>query len=149
MRFLKKLIVGLAIILEIMFSMIGNTKVFAAPTTEEIILSQINEVRAKQGLSSLTLSKGLTASASIRAKESSYFFSHQRPDGSDWYTVDGKSLGENLYKGGEDFNPSEWVVSSWIASPSHLEVLTMDYVSQAGIGIYFENGTYYITLEVA
>ena len=149
MRFLKKSMFGLAIVLEILFSAIGNTQVFAAPTTEEVILSQINEVREKQGLSALTLSSGMTRSASIRAKESSYFFSHKRPDGTDWYTVDGISLGENLYKGGEEFDPGEWVVSSWISSPSHLEVLMMDYVSQAGIGIYLENGTYYITLEVA
>lgn len=149
MRFLKKSMFGLAIVLEVLFSAIGNTQVFAAPTIEETILSQINEVRAKQGLSALTLSKGMTRSASIRAEESSYFFSHQRPDGSDWYTVDGKSLGENLYKGDKDYNPSEWVVSSWVASPSHYEVLTLDYVSQAGIGVYIENGTYYVTLEVA
>ena len=74
MRFLKKSMFGLAIVLEILFSAIGNTQVFAAPTTEEVILSQINEVREKQGLSALTLSSGMTKSASIRAKESSYFF---------------------------------------------------------------------------
>ena len=56
----------------------------------------INADRNAVGLSSLSVSSTLTDGAAIRAVEITELFSHTRPDGSDWSTVNDSVYGENI-----------------------------------------------------
>jgi len=67
-------------------------------------LNQVNAMRTAQGLNALTWNGGLETAAQIRAQELPSAFSHTRPDGSEWWTVNGNlCYGENLARG---FNSS-------------------------------------------
>ena len=60
----------------------------------------VNAKRQEAGLSALTWNSGLEQASSVRAVEASQSFSHTRPDGSDWWTVNSNLMyGENLAKG--------------------------------------------------
>ena len=147
-NFLKKVTRVAVLCAAFITVMAANTKTFAAPTTEEVILSQINTVRAQRGLSELKADAELARAAQVRASESASVYSHTRPDNSAWYTVSAKTYGENLYKGDQFYDPQQLCVSMWTDSPSHYEVMMMSEVSQAGVGVVNVNGTYYIALEV-
>ena len=60
----------------------------AAPTPCDMeVLRPINEQRAARGLCELIMDSRINEAAAIRAEETSRFFSHDRPDGSDCLTV--------------------------------------------------------------
>ena len=149
MKNLRKMIVGLFALMEVVLSMAYNTQVFAAPTIEETILMQVNNVREERGLKKLSVNAELTKAAKTRANESSLFYSHTRPNGSEWYTVNNTAMGETLYRGNESFDPNAYVVSMWKDSKVHYEIMTMPDISSAGIAVYYENGTYYVAMVVA
>ena len=108
-------------------------------------LDAINAERAKVGLSALSRTSELAAAATVRAQEQEKLFSHTRPDGSDWWTVDSRvCYGENLAR---DYTTAETVVAAWMASPTHKEVMLDDYKT-CGIGVYVTaSGTTYIAAE--
>ena len=108
-------------------------------------LDLVNQERAAAGLSALSWSNGLAAAASVRAKEIVTVFSHTRPDGSDWWTVDGNIMfGENL---AEFYNTPESVVQAWMNSPTHrANILEGEYLT-CGISIYEVNGDWYWAQE--
>ena len=109
-----------------------------------VILNNINNVRAAAGLGSLAQTNELMAAATIRAKEQVQNFSHTRPNGSEWYTVDSSvCYGECLSKG---YNENE-VTNAWMTSPTHKAVIMDINYKTFGVGIYEENGIYYIALE--
>ena len=63
-------------------------------------LALVNAKRAENGLAELTWSNGLESCAMVRAQEAASKFSHTRPNGRDWYTVNSELMwGENLAKG--------------------------------------------------
>lgn len=149
MKIFKKVVVGLLLSV-VLFSLPVNSVVLKAnPTPEETMLSQINMIRVERGLNELTFSEDLKKGADIRVKESSSFFSHTRPDGTPWYTVDDITMGENLYKGAEQYALTAYVVEMWEKSPSHLDVMTSDFIQHAAISVCYVNGYYYVCLEVA
>ena len=101
----------------------------------------INEERAKAGLDELEWDINLESVASVRAKECSQKFSHTRPNGSQWYTVNSKIQGgENLAYG---FDNAEDVVDAWMESPTHRDNILYDEFEKSAISIYEEDGTYY------
>ena len=109
-----------------------------------MILDNINTQRLAAGLGSLIQTNELLAAATIRAKEQEQLFSHTRPNGSDWYTVDSSCCyGECLSKG---YNEHE-VMNAWMNSPTHKAVIMDGSYKNAGIGIYQNNGICYIALE--
>lgn len=90
-----------------------------AGTVEYELFILVNNERAANGLNPLSWSGGLADCASVRANEASTCFSHTRPDGSDWYTVNPSIMyGENLAAGQDN---AQWVFNDWMASPSHRE----------------------------
>ena len=111
----------------------------------ETILTAINAERANAGLPALMRTSELAAAATVRAKEQEQLFSHTRPNGSDWWTVDSRvCYGENLAK---NYTTAETVVAAWMASPTHKEVMLNDYKT-CGIGVYVAtNGNTYIAAE--
>ena len=109
------------------------------------ILDNINAERAKVGLPALARTSELAAAAIVRAQEQEQLFSHTRPNGSDWWTVDSRvCYGENLAR---DYTTAEGVVAAWMASPTHKEVMLDDYKT-CGIGVYVTpGGTTFIAAE--
>jgi uncharacterized protein YkwD len=111
------------------------------------ILQLINARRTENGASALLEHSEIKKLADIRARESSEYFSHKRPDGSSCstiysdYSITYVSIGENLAFG---YSSPESLVAAWMASESHRQnILCGDFV-YTGIGIYIDsNGTAY------
>ena len=63
------------------------------PYTPEKAYEELNAYRASNGLAAYTIYSDLETCAQIRAQELSKAFSHTRPNGSSWYTVNAKIMG--------------------------------------------------------
>ena len=67
------------------------------PYTPEKAYEELNAYRASNGLAACTIYSDLETCAQIRAQELSKAFSHTRPNGSSWYTVNTKIMsGETI-----------------------------------------------------
>ncbi len=55
---------------------------------EKAIFDKVNAIRIENNLNPLDENTELKNAANVRATEITLNFSHTRPDGSDWYTVD-------------------------------------------------------------
>ncbi len=94
-------------------------------TVEYELFILINNERAAHGLAPLSWSGSLADCAYIRASEAVDCFSHTRPDGSDWYTVNPSIMyGENLATGQET---AQQVFNDWMASPEHRDNILGPY----------------------
>ena len=77
----------------------------------------VNEVRENTGLQPLVWDSNLESTSDVRAKEIEAKFSHTRPNGSPWYTVNSDIMGgENLAFG---YNNASDVMDGWMNSPTH------------------------------
>lgn len=104
------------------------------------VVALVNQERVNAGLSELSVSSGLSTGAMIRAEELVTSFSHARPDGSSWTTVSSEASGENIAKG--QANPTS-VMSSWMNSSGHKANILNSNFTKIGVGVYYDNGTYY------
>ena len=103
------------------------------------VLNMMNQQRAAQGLASLAWSDALTNAAQVRANEIVDVFSHTRPNGSAFWTVDSNvQYGENLAK---LYQSADSVYQAWMNSPTHAaNIMDGGYktvgiaISQAGDG---------------
>ena len=111
------------------------------------LFNLVNDARAEQGLQPLSWSSALAADAAVRAQEITVSFSHTRPDGSDWWTVDpDRMYGENLASGQQS---AQEVFNSWWASPGHKANILGDYTT-CGFALYYggdAGSTYYWVQE--
>ncbi len=109
-------------------------------------LDAVNEQRSANGLGTLSWSGNLESAASVRAQESSVVFSHTRPNGRPWYTVNSRVQGgENLAYG---FDDASSALSAWMASPTHRENILWDEFTTCAIAIYeADDGTLYWAQE--
>ena len=105
----------------------------------------VNAKRQEAGLGALTWNSGLEQASAVRAVEASQSFSHTRPDGSDWWTVNSNLMyGENLAKG---YASAQAAVDAWLASPTHkANIMDVEFVSGA-IAIHVVNGQWYWAQE--
>lgn len=104
----------------------------------------VNEWRAENGLGALAVDESMSDSANVRARESSEVWSHTRPDGSDWWTVDARLYGENL---GYGYSSASELVGAWIASPSHNANLLGNF-STVCVSTYVDaNGVEFVAQE--
>lgn len=111
------------------------------------VVRLVNQHRASYGLSALSASDAaLMKAADKRAEEQATLFSHTRPNGSTWSTVLGeygvsyRNAGENVAYG--QSTPAE-VVNAWMNSEGHrANILNADF-SNIGVGVHYQNGTYY------
>ena len=106
----------------------------------------VNQKRTAAGLGALAKSEALTNAARVRASEIEGTFSHSRPNGSAWYTVDSSVMfGENLAK---LYYTGESVVDAWMASPTHAANIMDGNFKTVGIAIYqASNGNWYWAQE--
>lgn len=107
-----------------------STTGFAQNNTEAEVIAKVNQIRVANGLNSLRYDASLEGAADVRANESTVRFSHTRPDGSDWYTVNPDLMyGENLADG---YTTADAVVNAWMASPAHkANILKSDFTTVA------------------
>lgn len=111
------------------------------------VLSLVNKERKKRKLKSLSMPKSLLEYANGRAAETSIYFSHTRPDGSDCLAKSSYS-GENIALGSP--TPKE-VVKNWMNSSGHRRNILNPNFNSIGIGC-FQNidskgtatGTYWV-----
>lgn len=128
-----------------MVPLAGTANSGALGTMAKQALDQVNVVRAASGLPALKWNAGLETAAKVRASELPQSFSHTRPNGSDWWTVDGNlCYGENLAM---DYYSAGEAVSAWQASPTHNANLLDGGFRSCAIAIYENNGTYYWAQE--
>ena len=104
------------------------------------VLNIVNQRRAENGLSPLTMDKDLLDAAMLRAAEITIKFSHTRPSGQSCDTVSYKVYGENIAYG---YGTPDDVMRAWMNSTGHREnILTVDYTS-IGVGCFYKDGIYY------
>lgn len=104
------------------------------------VLDKVNEQRAANGLSKLTMDKDLLDIAMFRACETSVFWGHDRPDGTSCFTASTKMYGENIAMGYAD---ADKVMNGWMNSEGHRNnILGANYKS-IGIGCVTVNGGVY------
>ena len=96
--------------------------------------SLINEMREDAGLDTLDWDLNLETCADVRAEESADVFSHTRPGGRAWNTVNSEIQGgENLAYG---FYDAQSVVDAWEDSPTHYENMMYPDFTKGAISIY-------------
>ena len=118
----------------------------AALAAASAAFSLVNQKRSAAGLGSLTWSDKLTSAAMVRAQEIVSSFSHNRPNGSAWYTVDSSVMyGENLAK---LYYTGDSVVDAWMASPTHAANIMDGGFKTVGIAVYqADNGNWFWAQE--
>ena len=106
----------------------------------------VNSVRAANGLPALVWDNNLESTSAVRAQECSVSFSHTRPNGRPWYTVNSSIMGgENLAYGYYDANSA---VNAWMDSPTHRENILWPEFTRIAISLYAaDDGTYYWAQE--
>ncbi|MBO5210229.1 MAG: hypothetical protein J6B68_12955 [Lachnospiraceae bacterium] len=124
----------------------GNTvSADSIPHDASLVLSKVNHERKAIGLPELTWNSELAAAAEVRAKEITTVFSHTRPDGSNWWTVNEKAVyGENLAKG---YQSADDVMKAWMASPEHKDNILYPGFTKIGIAVYKVDGQWYWAQE--
>lgn len=108
--------------------------------------NQVNEIRASYGVQKLAWDMNLEATSNVRAMECASSFSHTRPNGQAWYTVNSQIMGgENLAFGYSDPNSA---TEAWVASPTHFDNIIYPEFTSLAISIYVDpSGTWYWAQE--
>jgi len=102
---------------------------------------QINEKRAAAGLGALVWNDGLEQASAVRAVEASQLWSHDRPNGTEYWTVNSALVyGENLAKG---FSDASSAVNAWMNSPTHKDNILYGPFRTAAIAIQVVNGQWF------
>ncbi len=109
-------------------------------------VNKLNKVRQEYGLSELKWTDSLNVASMIRAKECSVKWSHTRPNGQDYWTVDSKHVyGENLAYG---YETADAAISAWMGSPSHRDNILYSEFKTIALAVYkAEDGNYYWATE--
>ena len=96
-----------------------------------------NYYRSQYGAGTLTLDSTLCDAAATRAREIASYFSHTRPDGSQWYTVSSLAHGENIIMGtGMD---ADRAMTDWMNSQGHRDNILDGSYGTLGVG-YYQSG---------
>ncbi|WP_029200352.1 CAP domain-containing protein [Oribacterium sp. NK2B42] len=133
------------IFVAIFFAVMMTLTSFAQTDLEAQALAKVNEIRIANGLSAVQYSASLETTSVVRANEITTKFSHTRPDGSDWYTVNADlQYGENLAEG---YNTADEVVNAWMASPTHKANILKPDFNTCAISTTTQNGRTYWAQE--
>lgn len=112
----------------------------------EQVAKLVNQERAKNGLSQLTLDSQLCAAAEVRAREAAQSFSHTRPNGSSCFTalreagISYRGAGENIAYGQR--TPAA-VMQDWLNSPGHRANILKASYTKIGVGYVVIGGVPY------
>lgn len=120
------------------------------PQSEEEVLAEecfirLNDYRKQMGVKELGWNDRLAEDAKVRAGECVSLFSHTRPDGQKWYSLDTEMMyGENLAK---NYFDSESVMKAWAASPGHNANMLDDAFTLCGIAVVKDGNHIYWAQE--
>lgn len=108
---------------------------------------KLNDERKKNNLVPLKWSDRLEKDAAVRASEVSKKWSHKRPDGSDYWSVDSDFVyGESISKG---FRTADAAIDSWMKSDTHRSsLLDAEYISAAIFVYQAKDGNWYWVVEL-
>lgn len=138
------------LVFSFMFYFIGcnaqfTSKAFDKQGEAEAMLVLVNKERAKYNLKPLKLYPYACQKASIRAKEISTLFSHERPNGTKCFTVLGdikySKLAENIA-----MNYSRTVdeaMNQWMNSEGHRSNILNPDLTHIGVSMYKSGNAYY------
>lgn len=134
----------------------GTTRVMVAGVQRfdyaREVYREVNAVRKKRGLSPLGKSRRLGVMAMQRAAEISLYYSHTRPNGREWSTINGAIIrgrpcsytwsryGENIARG--QASPCA-VMTGWMESEGHRANILSPRYTQAGMGCFERDGVLY------
>ncbi len=106
------------------------------------VLELVNEIRVKNGLSALVMTKKLEDAAMLRAAELTVSFSHTRPNGQKYNTAFEWTIssGENIAMGQ---NTPEYVINDWMNSAGHKANILEPSFNSIGIGCFEYEGVIY------
>ena len=106
----------------------------------------LNDERENVGLGSLSWDSNLESTSAVRSQECSVLFSHERPNGKQWYTVNSSIQGgENLAFGYDDAQSAN---DAWMASPTHKDNILYEDFESVAISVYKDDsGTCYWATE--
>ncbi|MBR0093478.1 MAG: CAP domain-containing protein [Lachnospiraceae bacterium] len=104
-----------------------------------------NDQRAARNVRALAWNVDLADAARVRAQEIVSLFSHTRPNGSQWWTVNSDvQYGENLAK---LYGSAPEVVTAWMNSPTHAANILDSEFKSVGMSIYQTNNKWYWAQE--
>lgn len=126
-------------------SIVYSNGTYDANYAQEVI-ALLNKERKNAGLRTLKIDYALTEAAKIRADEATVSFSHTRPDGNPFWTVDASCVyGENLAYGTR-LSPQN-AHAGWMASKTHKDNLLKPGYKTIGVAAYkIGNLIYYCEL---
>lgn len=105
----------------------------------------INKEREKNGLKLLKWNDRLAQDASVRGREATVSWSHTRPNGTDWWTLDPECMyGEILAK---NYDTAEDVVNAWMESPTHKEEILRSDITDMGLAMVKGSEGWYYAVE--
>lgn len=110
------------------------------------IVNKVNNLRASNGLNTLSMSSEWNAWADMRAKELSQVYGHSRPGGGSWMTAIGSTytLAENVASGQSSGSA---FFNTFSKSSSHRSNMLSPYATMIAVGIYVaDNGTAYCAM---
>ena len=113
---------------------------------ESAVVRLVNEARAQNGLSALTVDAKLSAAARVRAGEIRQSFAHTRPDGTSFSTAmtqagaSFRAAGENIAYGQKD---ADTVMNSWMNSSGHRANILGSQYGRIGVAAVNNGGTIY------
>ena len=111
---------------------------------QEQVLNLINQERLKNKIGILIKREDLTPASNLRAQEASVLWSHTRPNGKQYFSVNDAIYGENLSRG---YKTASEIVRAWMNSDTHRAVMLDPRYKGASIGIY-NNKKLYVSLEL-
>lgn len=94
------------------------------------VIAEVNDERAKYGLSALREDTELTRAACVRANEIVQSFSHTRPNGESWSSVSTAARGENIAKG---HSTAARVMAAWMSSEGHRANILRESFGSIGV----------------
>ncbi len=126
----------------------GNAEIQTKACDVETLINYINAVRSESGVNTLTVDESLTEAAAVRARECAVVYSHVRPNGTEWYTVNNTSFGENLAKASNEEQAGNLnVAAGWYLNSSHRQNLLEKRFTKVGVAVYEIYGITYIACE--
>lgn len=123
----------------------ATTKVSSGNEWETALITQLNAERQNRNLPAYTEGgQKLKEAANVRAKEAEVLWSHTRPNGEPWWTVNDSAYGECLAKGYP--SPAD-VITAWMESKSHRDVILDTTLTSIAVSIHTSNGVVYVAAE--
>ncbi len=121
----------------------GNTETGNAETEEAAgrLFDLINEIRKTEGLQELEWTEGMEEAAKTRASEASEVWSHFRPDGSKYYTVNEDLVyGESLAR---SFTTADETLNAWLGYPKDRDNIDFPDYKTAAAAVCIKDGVWY------